>query len=74
VLTRENKCADITFKADAKPLAGDACKSNGVTFAAVKEQKAANQTTSAGAIAGTNPVVLSAVVGLTLLFATGMSL
>lgn len=67
-------CADITFKADAKPLTGDACKSNGVTFAAIKEQKATDQKASAGAVAGTNPVVLSAVVGLTLLFATGMSL
>ncbi|KAK0631347.1 hypothetical protein B0T14DRAFT_532151 [Immersiella caudata] len=64
-------CADITFKADAKPLQGDACRTVGVTTAAIKEQKAG---TSAGAIAGMNSVVLSSVVGLALLFVCGMSL
>jgi len=71
--TDGNQCADITFKADAKALAGDACKSNNVTFTAVKEQKA-DQKTSAGAVAGMNPAVLSSIVGLAVLFVAGMSL
>jgi len=63
-------CADITFKADAKPLSGDSCKSNNVTFATVKQQGAS----SAGSAAGMSSVVLSSVVGLALIFVCGMSL
>jgi hypothetical protein len=67
-------CADITFRASAKPLEGDACKTTeGMTFAAVKEQKPA-ASTSAAAVAGMSSVVLSSVVGLALVFACGMSL
>ncbi len=85
-LTNRSQCADITFRASASDLAGDACKTSaGVSFSPVNQQVngstvSANSTAggtkpgNAGSVAGVNMVVLSSVVGLTIVAGLGISL
>ncbi|KAL0475603.1 hypothetical protein QR685DRAFT_513188 [Neurospora intermedia] len=76
-------CADITFRADATALSKDECKTDDkVSFVQVKEPsgnsteggESADGKKSGASLVGLNKVALTAVVGMTLSFVTGMVL
>ncbi|KAL1838538.1 hypothetical protein VTJ49DRAFT_2536 [Mycothermus thermophilus] len=82
-------CADIIFKADAKPLEGDDCKTVGVTYAPIQVSESSDDDDSqgsdddaaddsstpgnAGSATGVNRVALSSAVALAVVFVFGMS-